>query len=60
VVCTKGKKCIGSIEKEFIYEDESTDFGQLITDYRAKLGDDVFRWSGEDSDARRVVTPALA
>jgi hypothetical protein len=53
VVCTRGKQCTGSIDgKEFMYADGSKDFGVTITHCRAKLGENVFRWSLENSQAQ--------
>lgn len=56
VVCTRGKQCAGLLDgEEFMYADGSKDFGVTITDCRAKLGENVFRWSLENT---KILPPA--
>ncbi len=44
-VSTRGKTCVGTIDgKEFMYSNGTKDNGFPIATYRAKLGEQVFKW----------------
>lgn len=44
-VCSRGKKCTGSMDGIFIYSDGTRDSGEISVIKTAKLGNATFRWA---------------
>jgi hypothetical protein len=44
-ICSRGKKCTGSMDGIYIYYDGTRDSGEISVIHTAKLGNRTFRWS---------------